>query len=120
MIYFIKNIIFILFCLFVLSSCKSNAQLTMEQGIEYYEYAQFDNAIREFKKVVHLFPTDIGTMNQDDIELLSQAHHNLAITYSKKGWDEEAQIEAQKSWDLDPTSNHRTVLESINNRLSKK
>ena len=118
--YLIKNITFILFCLLVLSSCKSDAQLTMEQGIQYYEYGQFDNAIREFKKVVHLFPTDIGGLDYDDIELLSQAHHNLSITYSKKGWDEEAQIEAQKSWDLDPTPNHRTVLESINNRLTKK
>ena len=69
---------------------------------------------------MHLFPTDIMGLKQDDIELLSQAHHNLAITYSKKGWNEEAQIEAQKSWDLDPTPNHRTVLESINNRLSEK
>ena len=118
--YFTKNIIFILFCLLALNSCKSEAQLTMEQGIQYYEYDQFDSAIREFKKVVHLFPANRGEMNQDDIELLSQAHHNLAITYSKKGWDDEAQIEAQKSWDLDPTPNHRTVLESINNRLTKK
>ena len=118
--YFTKNIIFILFCLLALNSCKSDAQLTMEQGIQYYEYGQFDSAIREFKKVVHLFPADIMGLKQDDIELLSQAHHNLAITYSKKGWDEEAQIEAQKSWDLDPTPNHRTVLESINNRLSEK
>ena len=118
--YYIKNIISILFCLLVLTSCKSEAQLTMEQGIEYYEYGQFDSAIREFKKVIHLFPIDRGGMNQDDIELLSQAHHNLAITYSKKGWDDEAQIEAQKSWDLDPTPNHRTVLESINDRMSEK
>ena len=36
--YFTKNIIFILFCLLALNSCKSDAQLTMEQGIQYYEY----------------------------------------------------------------------------------
>jgi Flp pilus assembly protein TadD len=118
--YLIKNIIFILFCLFALNACKSNAQLMMDEGIQYYEYGQFDNAIREFKRVVHLFSEDISALSQDDIELLSQAHHNLAITYAKKGWDKEAQSEAQKSWDLDPTPKHREVLESINNRFLEK
>ena len=112
-----KNIILLLFCLFGLNACKSDAQLMMNEGIEYYEYGQYDNAIREFKRVVHLFSDNISELSQDDIELLSQSHHNLAITYSKKGWDKEAQIEAQKSWDLDPTPTHREVLESINNRL---
>ena len=118
--YLTKNIILILFCLFSLYACKSDAQLLMEEGIEYYEYGQFDDAIREFKHVVHLFSDNITELNRDDIELLSQAHHNLAITYSKKGWDKEAQVEAQKSWDLDPTPNHREVLESLNNRLLEK
>ena len=89
----------------------------MEEGIQYYEYEQYDNAIREFKRVVHFFSENISELSRDDIELLSQAHHNLAITYSKKGWYQEAEIEAQKSWDLDPTPKHREVLESINNRL---
>ena len=115
--YFIKNIILVLFCLFSLHSCKSDAQLMMEEGIEYYDYGQYDNAQREFKRVIHLFSQNVSELSQDDIELLSQAHHNLAITYSKQGWDKEAQIEAQKSWDLDPTPKHREVLESINNRL---
>ena len=112
-----KNIILILFCSFAFYSCKSDAQLMMEEGIQYYEYGKYDNAIREFKRVIHLFPSDISELNQDDIELLSQAHHNLAIAYSKKGWDKEAKVEAQKSWNLDPTPKHREVLESINARL---
>ena len=116
--YFMKNIILILFCSVALYSCKSDAQLMMEEGIQYYEYGKYDNAIREFKRVIHLFSSDMSKLSQNDIELLSQAHHNLAIAYSKKGWDKEAQVEAQKSWDLDPTPKHREVLESINARLS--
>jgi len=114
--YFIKNTIFILFLLLTLNSCKNQAELTMERGIQYYEWSQFSDAILEFKKVVHLFPPDTRTLSYEEIRLLSQAHHNLSISYSKKGWDKEAQIEAKKAFDLVPSSENRTVLELISNQ----
>ena len=52
-------------------------------------------------------------MDYEQIRLLSQAHHNLSISYSKKGWNQEAETEAQKAFDLVPSSENRTVLELL-------
>ena len=114
----IKNIIFILFALLLFNSCKNQAELTMERGIQYYEWSQFDNAILEFKKVIHLFPPETRGLSYDEIRLLSQAHHNLSISYSKKGWDEEAKIEAKAAFNLVPSSENRKVLELISSPTS--
>ena len=107
-----KNIMFILLSLLLLTSCQNEAELTMERGIQYYEWNKFDNAILEFNKVVKSLENN-EDLNYEEIRLLSQAHHNLSISYSKKGWNEEAKIEAKKAFDLIPSSDNRTVLELI-------
>ena len=111
--YLKKNIIFILLSLFVFNSCQDQAELTMERGIQYYEWNKFDLAILEFKKVVHLLNEKNDNMNYEQIRLLSQAHHNLSISYSKKDWNNEAKIEAQKAFDLIPSNENRTVLDLL-------
>ena len=108
-----KNIIGILCTLFMFSSCQNQAELTMERGIQYYEWNKFDNAILEFKKVVHLLTDKTENLDYEQIRLLSQAHHNLSISYSKKGWNDEAKIEAKKAFDLIPSTENRTVLDLI-------
>ena len=57
-----KNIIGILCALFVFSSCQNQAELTMERGIQYYEWNKFDNAILEFNKVVKGLENDINSI----------------------------------------------------------
>ena len=116
MTYSKKNIIFVLFALLMLTSCQNQAELTMERGIQYYEWNKFDNAILEFKKVVHLLTDKTEKLDYEQIRLLSQAHHNLSISYSKNGWIEEAQKEAKKAFDLIPSSENKTVLELINEK----
>ena len=96
----------------MLISCQNEAELTMERGIQYYEWNKFDNAILEFNKVVKALENN-KDLNYEEIRLLSQAHHNLSISYSKKGWDDDAQDHAQKAFDLIPSSDNRTVLELI-------
>ena len=64
--------------------CKNNADLTMERGIQYFEWNLVDKAILEFNQVVHMFPTDSRRLDYDQVQLLSQAHHNLAVAYAKK------------------------------------
>ena len=66
--YYIKNIIFILFTLLILNSCQDEAELTMERGIQYYEWNKFDYAILEFKKVVHIFSDKTDNLNYDQIK----------------------------------------------------
>ena len=112
-----KNIIFILFSLLILNSCQNQAELTMERGIQYYEWSKFDNAILEFKKVVHLLTDKTENLDYEQIRLLSQAHHNLSISYSKKGWNKEAKVEATKAFDLIPSSENRTVLDLIDEKI---
>ena len=77
------------------------------------------NAILEFKKVIHLFPPDTRGLNHDEIRLLSQAHHNLSISYSKQGWHDKAKGEAEEAFDLIPSSENKEVLELIKQQLSK-
>ena len=107
-----KNIMFILLSLLLLTSCQNEAELTMERGIQYYEWNKFDNAILEFNKVVKKLENN-KNLNYEEIRLLSQAHHNLSISYSKKGWHDDAKDHAQKAFDLIPSSENRTVLELI-------
>ena len=107
-----KNIILVLFSLLILSSCQNQAELTMERGIQYNEWNQFDNAILEFNKVVKMFQYDTN-LAYEQIRLLSQAHHNLSISYSKKGWNDDAKDHAEKAFDLIPSNENRTVLELI-------
>ena len=111
-----KNIIFILFSLLILSSCQNQAELTMERGIQYYEWNKFDNAILEFNKVVKMFEYD-KNLDYEQIRLLSQAYHNLSISYSKKGWDEDAKNHAKKAFDLIPSNENRTVLDLIDEKI---
>ena len=115
---YLKTII-LLFVLLLFSSCQNEADLTMERGIQYYEWKQFDSAILEFKKVVHLFSNNTENLSYDEIRLLSQAHHNLSISYSKQGWHDKAKGEAEEAFDLIPSSENKEVLELIKQQLSK-
>ena len=93
--------------------CKNNADLTMERGIQYYEWNLIDKAILEFNQVIHMFPKDTKSLDYSQIELLSQAHHNLAVAYAKKEWFEDAAREAKSAFNLVPSSENRRVLDLI-------
>ena len=93
--------------------CKNNADLTMERGIQYFEWNLVDKAISEFNQVVHMFPKDFRRLDYNQVKLLSQAHHNLAVAYAKKEWFEDAEREARSAFDLVPSSENRRVLDLI-------
>ena len=46
--------IFFLFII-LLVGCKNNAELTMERGIQYFEWEMLEKSILEFKKIIHMF-----------------------------------------------------------------
>ena len=46
-----KSIIYIILLLFFIG-CKSNTELALERGIQYYDWGKFDDAITEFNKVL--------------------------------------------------------------------
>ena len=57
----IMRIALYLFVILFLSSCKSDAELSMERGIHYYEWQKYNEAILEsiYELVAQVIPTDI-------------------------------------------------------------
>ena len=103
--------------LFILG-CKSETELAMERGIQYYEWEKIEKAILEFKYVIHTLSAETGKKNYQNIQLLSRAHHNLAVAYAKKTWYDDAIKEAQKAFELIPTDDNRKVVKLIQKKIS--
>ena len=98
--------------------CKGDAELAMERGIQYYEWEKIEKAILEFKYVIHTLSDETEKQDYKHIQLLSRAHHNLAVAYAKKTWYSDAVAEAQKAFELIPTDDNRKVLELIQKKQS--
>ena len=100
--------------------CKGDAELAMERGIQYYEWKNIEKAILEFKYVIHTLSAETGKKDYKHIQLLSRAHHNLAVAYAKKTWYNDAIIEARKAFELIPTVENRRVMELIQKKTEGK
>ena len=100
--------------------CKGEAELAMERGIQYYEWEKIEKAILEFKYVIHTLSAETGKKDYKYIQLLSRAHHNLAIAYAKKTWYNDAIMEARKAFELIPTEDNRKVMELIQKKTEGK
>ena len=104
----------------MLLGCRNDTELAMERGIQYYEWEKTEEAILEFKHVIHALNSRKKTLNHQAINLLSRAHLNLAVAYAKKEWYTDAAEEARNAFDLIPSVNNRKVLELIQIKISKK
>ena len=100
--------------------CKGEAELAMERGIQYYEWEKIEKAILEFKYVIHILSAETGKKDYKHIQLLSRAHHNLAVAYAKKTWYNDAIMEARKAFELIPTEDNRKVMELIQKKTEGK
>ena len=97
--------------------CKGDAELSMERGIQYYEWEMIEKAVLEFKFVVHNLSSQNEKLDYSQIRLKSRAHHNLAIAYSKKEWYDDAVLEAREAFELFPSDDNRKVMELIQNKI---
>ena len=100
--------------------CKGDAELSMERGIQYYEWDKTEKAILEFKYVIHTLSVETGKKDYKHIQLLSRAHHNLAVAYAKNTWYNDAIIEARKAFELIPTEENRKVMKLIQKKTEGK
>ena len=118
----IKNLKKYLSLLLIITTfgCKGDAELAMERGIQYYEWEKTEKAILEFKYVVHTLSAETGKKDYKHIQLLSRAHHNLAVSYAKKTWYNDAIMEARKAFELIPTDDNRKVMELIQKKTEGK
>ena len=101
---------------FLFLSCKSDAQLAMERGIQFYDWNKFDEALVEFNKVKYLLK-DTNDSYLSNIELLAQAHFNLGISYAKMELYHQAEQELLNAISLIPNREYRDVLNMVRSKL---
>ena len=101
----------------LLIACKSDADLAMERGIQFYDWDKLDEAIVEFNKVKYLLDYEEG-QSLKSAELLAQAHFNLGITYAKKGLYNQAEQEILTALSLIPNPEYREVLDLIRKKMA--
>ena len=114
------KIILINFIILFTISCKNDVELAMERGILFYEWNKLEKAIIEFKYVIHKLGSKIQLLDYNEIKLLSKAHYNLAVAYSKKQWYDNAIKEAKQSFDLIPSDKNKKILELIRTKQKQK
>ena len=98
--------------------CKSDSELAMERGIQYYEWDMIEKAVLEFKFVIHNLSSQNEKLDYSQIRLKSRAHHNLAVAYAKKNWYDDAAVEAREAFELFPSDDNRKVMELIQNKVT--
>lgn len=120
------RVLLILFILFFLIGCKSEVELTLERGVQYYEWAiesngsNVDKAVIEFKQVVRLLSDKLPNISRNEVTILAKAHHNLAVCYLKKEWLDAAEQEARNAFKLMPTEENRATLSVVISEIKKK
>jgi len=113
----IMRVVLYLLLLCFLGSCKSDAELSMERGIHYYDWQMYNEAILEFNQAKFSQLT-IKNKSYDDIKLLARCHYNLAITYAKLELFQNAMQAAQQAYNLIPNKEYRELLGLIQQQLS--
>ena len=101
---------------FLMMSCKSDANMAMERGIQHYKWNQIDEAIIEFNKVKYLLDFKDGE-SLESAELLAQAHYNLGISYAKKELFNQAEQEILTAISIIPNPEYRNVLQMVRQQI---
>ena len=97
-------------------SCKSDVELAMERGIQYFEWNILDKSIIEFNHVVHLLSENPKNLTYEQREMLSKAYHNLAITHLQLERYAFAENYALKAYEMFSSEENWETLNSIKNR----
>lgn len=111
------RIILYLFLICFISSCKSDAELSMERGIHYYDWKMYNEAILEFNQAKYS-QLQKNKKSYDDIQLLARCHYNIAITYAKMQLFQNAIQEAQQAYNLIPNKEYRELLNLIGQKVA--
>ena len=70
--------------IFFITSCKSDAELTLERGNYFYIKGNFAAASAEYKKIILKNPNP-KKMNNNQIKILAHAYQQLALTQAQLG-----------------------------------
>tara|TARA_B100001123_G_C15113687_1_gene948484 strand:+ start:403 stop:798 length:396 start_codon:yes stop_codon:yes gene_type:complete len=77
-----KSSIVLIILLLIAQSCKSDSELTLERGNYFYSNKKYENAASEFKKIIFQY-SDIGSLDNNEIEILAHAYQQLALSQAK-------------------------------------
>ena len=96
--------------------CNEDPQRHLKLGQWYAQKGLIEEAILEFKEVTRLYPSKIQSLSREDYTVLSKAHYNLSLMYTKKGWWEYALKEAETCFELQPVKDHYDLVTLIKQR----
>ena len=96
--------------------CNEDPQRHLKLGLWYAQKGLIEEAILEFKEVTRLYPSKIQSLSREDYTVLSKAHYNLSLMYTKKGWWEYALKEAETCFELQPVKDHYDLVTLIKQR----
>jgi tetratricopeptide (TPR) repeat protein len=102
-VFFLSPLILALGLLLV-SSCTPKSQQHYDLGKWYYGKGLINEAILEFKAATQEDPDNY------------QAHHSLAIAYTKKGWYDYALKEAELSFELHPSDDNYRLIQIVRDK----
>ena len=111
----INVIISVLIPLFI-GGCKEDAERHLKLGKWYAQKGLVEEAILEFKEVTRLFPEKLQSLSREEYQVLSKAHYNLSLMYTKKGWWDYALQEAETCFELQPIKDHYDLVSLIKQR----
>lgn len=101
-----------------LQSCKDNPERHLQLGNWYLQRGLLDESILEFKEVTRILPANLQELTREEYQVLSKAHYNLALVYTKKQWWDYALKEAQICFDLQPTKDNYSLVDLIRQRMA--
>jgi len=104
--------------LLLAAACRDDPQRHLKLGQWYAQKGLIEEAILEFHEVTRLYPVNPASLNREDYQTLSQAHYNLSLMYSKKGWWDYALKEAETCFQMQPTKDYFDLLTLIKNRAT--
>ena len=111
----INVIISVLIPLFI-GGCKEDPERHLKLGKWYAQKGLVEEAILEFKEVTRLFPEKVQSLSREEYQVLSKAHYNLSLMYTKKGWWDYALQEAETCFELQPIKYHYDLVSLIKQR----
>jgi len=113
--FILKTALLICFLTFT-SGCKDDPKRHLELGEWYAQKGLVEEAILEFKEVTRLFPEKVQSLSREEYQVLSKAHYNLSLMYTKKGWWDYALQEAETCFELQPIKDHYDLVSLIKQR----
>ena len=112
----ITKTVLILSLSFLISGCKEDPERHLKLGNWYVQKGLVEEAILEFREVTRLYPDSYKELKREDFEILSKAHYNLSLMYTKKGWWNYALKEAETCFQMQPTKANYDLVTLIKQR----